>query len=184
MGNLASTSICEDRGNNPIIKDCTSANHVTTVVSSYVQGNFPLIDSATQYTPFQLGRFLNQHVDTYIDGVKISNKKIINYLTAAKLIPVSQTTAYKVDHLCSLGCIPENASWTDLSKHGRKALLTPQETMWLIRDIRSDSRGGESMGVSELKDRLRKQIVNVWTQKKIAFATIRDSRKIDYGIGE
>ena len=113
-----------------------------------------------------MGSFLNNHVVTYIEGVKISTKKVINYLTAAKLIPVSQTTAYKVDHLCSLGCITENASWTDLSKHGRKALLTPQETMWLILNIRSDTRGGESMGVSEMKDRLRKHIVQVWTKNK------------------
>ena len=131
----------------------------------YIMDNFPLDIGTTQYTPFQLGSFLSQHNDTLIDGVRISNKKIINFLTSEKLIPVGQSTAYKIESLVSQGCIPVNSSWTDLSKHGRKALLTSQELMWLVREFRNDSRGGKGIGANEIKERLTKHIFDIWTRK-------------------
>ena len=98
-----------------------------------------------------------------IDGVRISNKKLIN--CKEKLIPVAQTTAYKIETLVSLGHLPKDSSWTDISKHGRKALLYSQELMWLVREIRNESRGGKGIGASEIKSRLTKYIFDIWTRK-------------------
>ena len=79
---------CEVNDIRATTQEPIEADPVTTVISSYIHSNFPLATTASQYTPFQLGCFLNRHVDTYMDGVKISAKKIINFHTVAKLIPV------------------------------------------------------------------------------------------------
>ena len=148
------------------ITSITKEEQCTHVIHSYIQNYFPLTASSTQYSPFQLGTLLLRHNDTIIDGIKVTNMKIIKYLAKTNLIPVKQTTAYKVDLLVSLGCISKECSWTDLSKNGQKPLLSSQEMMWLIREIKSDTRGGESIGTSEIKERLTKYIIKTWTIKR------------------
>lgn len=64
--------------------------------------------------------------------LKFRKLTIINYLCDHNLIPVKRTTAYKIESYVSLGVIPQDTTWTEMSKHGRKALLTPTEMMYLI----------------------------------------------------
>ena len=94
------------------------------VVSHFISSTLSLRDSMTTYSPFLLGLYLTQHHDTIIDCVKITKSKIIDHLISKNLIPVKKTSAYKVEGYVSLGLIPEFSSWTDITKNGRKAILT------------------------------------------------------------
>ena len=97
--------------------------------------------------------------------MRISKFKLINHLIVHKLIPVEKTTAYKVQAYVSLGLIPIDCSWTDLSKHGRKALLTSHELMWLVREIKNESQGGAAISSGHIKDKLKNYILTVWARK-------------------
>lgn len=100
------------------------------IVREYLKVNFPLVRNKSIHSPFELGFFLSRYLVTNIDGVRLSKFKIIKSLIDDKLIPVEKTTAYKVQTYVSLGLIPVDCSWTDLSTHGRKSLLTSHELMW------------------------------------------------------
>ena len=97
--------------------------------------------------------------------LKFRKLTIINYLCDHNLIPVKRTTAYKIESYVSLGVIPQDTTWTEMSKHGRKALLTPTEMMYLIAEIRNEGKGGEAVSSSSIKEKLRRHIFTVWARK-------------------
>ena len=100
-----------------------------TIIQKFLKENFPLQVNKSIYSPFQLGYFQSRYLVMNIDGVRLSKFKLIRYIISHNLIPVEKTTAYKVQAYVSFGLVPIDCTWTDLSKHGRKSLLTSQELM-------------------------------------------------------
>ena len=142
------------------------SNSNDLVVEGFIKSSFPLPDREKMYSPYILGEYLTRHHDTIIDGTKITRSKIINYLIAYNLIPVKKTTAYKVEGLASMGLIPKLSTWTDLSKNGRKAILTNREVTFLVDQLKMETKGGESMGSNEIKEKLKLYIQQVYAKKR------------------
>ena len=143
----------------------TRHNNEFHVVRQFLSERFPLQENKSIYSPFELGTFLSRHQETIVDGIRLSNLKIIRYLISRNLIPVQKTTAYKLSTYVAQGLIPMNCSWTDLSRHGKKALLTSVEVMWLVEEIKRESQGGFAMSSSQIKIRLKNYIHKVWSKK-------------------
>ena len=132
-----------------------SNNREAQVMTLYIAQNCPLDITKNMYTPLEVGYILSRHMTKMVDGIKISKLKLIAHLISKKLIPIQKTTAYNLESYVSLGVLPITANWTDLSKHGRKALLSPSELMHLVNVIRNESKGGEGMSSDTIKEKLK-----------------------------
>ena len=96
--------------NDEMTSTTTSNNNEFHVIRQFLSERFPLQDNKSIYSPFELGRFLSTHQETIVDGIRMSNLKIIRYLIINKFIPVQKTTAYKISSFVAQGLIPINCS--------------------------------------------------------------------------
>ena len=142
-----------------------SQNRKNQIISDYMNEVLPKLAEDTYYMPYFIGGLLSRHDVTIIDGVRISKYSIMNYLKINKYVPVGKTTLYKVTAYVSLGILPENATWTEIGAYGRKALLNPREIMFLIIQIKNETRGGEAMSSDEIKKLIEDNIFRIHSKK-------------------
>ena len=134
-------------------------------MSRYIQRRLPHKSSQNVYTPYHVGLLLSRHVETLIEGVRISKFALMRYLMLTKNVPVQKTTLYKVDTYVSLGLLPEDASWTDFSQNGRKALLEHSDIQDLIMEIKFETQGGEAMSSDEIKEKIISYTFQLYSKK-------------------
>ena len=145
-------------------RDSSWDKKVTMVVSAFLSRRLHAIPSiGTTLSPFIIGTLLANHISTLIDGVIISRFMIMKYVMTKRLVPVKKTSLYKLLALVTLGLIPTDATWTELSFYGRKSLLTPRQLMWLIEEIKLEARGGGAMSSEEIKAKLEQHIFKIST---------------------
>ena len=104
------------------------------VIKSYLDDKLPLQSSHTVHSPYTPGSFMASHHDTIVDGIKITRFKMIKSLVSHKLIPVEKSTVYKLESMFTMGVVPFETSWTELSQRGRKSLLTHLPATLHFRD--------------------------------------------------
>ena len=59
-----------------------------------------------------------------------------------------------------------DTTWTEIGTYGQKTLLTPCKPMWLILEIRNETRGGEAMSSEEIKTKVEDYIYNLHSKKR------------------
>ena len=128
------------------------------IIGDYMNNILPKLGNNKYYTPYFIGSLISRHVLTVVDGVRISKFSVMGYLKSSRLVPVSKTTMYKIASHVSLGILPKDATWTELGLYGRKALLQPRELMFLIMQIKNETRGGEAMSSDEIKAKIENYI--------------------------
>ena len=128
------------------------------IIGDYMNNILPKLGNNKYYTPYFIGSLISRHVLTVVDGVRISKFSVMGYLKSSRLVPVSKTTMYKIALHVSLGILPKDATWTELGLYGHKALLQPRELMFLIMQIKNETRGGEAMSSDEIKAKIENYI--------------------------
>ena len=73
-------------------------------------------------------------------------------------MPIQVTTLYKLCKDFLNGKILIATSWSELAKRGRKPYLTSKELMTLIKTLQKECDGGNAISLSDIKDRLNKEI--------------------------
>ena len=74
------------------------------------------------------------------------------------MVPVGQTSVYRVLGLYKANQLNHDATWTGLSQSGQKSLLSPKGFNALVSIVQQKSQGGCSTPMSMIKDLVKEKI--------------------------
>ena len=74
------------------------------------------------------------------------------------MVPVGQTTLYRVLSLYKSNQLCHDDTWTELSQSGRKSLLFPKGFNALVSIVQHKSQGGCSTPMLVIKDLVKEKI--------------------------
>ena len=128
----------------------------------------PVDDAYKYHGPYTIASFLAKHRNSStVNGNKITVFKVIKFFIKYDMVPIRTTTLYKLSTQFKIGKILIDATWSDLSRRGRKAYLNPLEFMSLIRKVKKETSGGKAMSSKELKEMIETHIVESFVKRKM-----------------
>ena len=142
-----------------------SSAALETEINAFILRKLPARISNTYYSPYHVASFLLQFKKVKIMGVKVSRKRLMKHMITYKYVPVKQTNLYKICRKLKLKDLPQDASWTELQKRGRKPIISDRALQELIDEIKMSTDGGVAMSTSDVKELIIRRIKAEWNSK-------------------
>ena len=122
----------------------------------------------TYYKPYDVATMLINYIPIKVDNgsVSINLVKVIRFLISNKHVPFGQSTIYKLRERMNLNMIESSSTWTELSKKGKKRLLSDRGFNNLIHFIKNKTSGGKAMSLSEINDEVKQRIYKEWRKRR------------------
>lgn len=75
------------------------------------------------------------------------------------MVPFKRTALYKLVKRFNFGELSANTTWTELSKHCRRPLLSRKNLSAFVEKIKLETEGGLAISSSEIKVEIKNEIV-------------------------
>ena len=89
----------------------------------------------------------------------------ISYLIKNNIVPLQQTSVYRLVELYNTNCLSPSDKWTDVTSPGTKGLLSAQGLKLLVDTAQNATLGGVSMPLSKIKQLVKDRIIFEWYTK-------------------
>ena len=106
----------------PTIQD--TPTDVNEEITCYIHRHLPTRSPKTYVSPFDFACFVENHVNFKVKGERISKLTLLKFMIKKKYIPCKLTSCYKILKSYRVGDLPENVTWSELERHGRKPYLS------------------------------------------------------------